>query len=203
MKAFILGLLGVILAGPANSQDDLPFKPLPRMTLNVNPLGLLQFGPIIQGEFRLAADRSSYIVPHVRIPYLGVLYHAITIDDRSDETTVSPLALGLGGGYKALIPVKKGAWYVGGAIDYSFGSATGNDAGGDWESRFSNIAIMSNGGFRWRPINKKHVFSLGAYLGAAIPARDEWWYVSTPDETHDERQLVPMIMLELSFGWEK
>jgi|GEM_PF-4474991 len=61
-------------------------NPLPRRTFNINPLGLLQFGPIVQGEFKI--NRQGYLVPHIRIPYLGVLYHVINWDDQSDDVSV-------------------------------------------------------------------------------------------------------------------
>ncbi|MGK6352185.1 hypothetical protein [Parapedobacter sp. DT-150] len=168
-------------------------NPLPRRTFNFNPLGLLQFGPIVQWEFKL--NRQGYLVPHVRIPYLGVLYHVINWDAES----VSPVALGVGAGYKTLFPVTRGAWYLGGVLDYSFGSSTGND-NGSWESNFQNIAVMSNGGFRWRSPKKRSVLSVGAYVGVSLPIQDEW---SGAGGSGDDRTILPMAMLELSFGWER
>lgn len=196
----LLTLLTAFLLTLNTYAQTVDHKPLPQTTFNINPLGLLQFGPIFQGEFRV--NQKGYFTPHVRIPYLGVLYHVITRDDWSDDVTVSPVALGVGAGYKILFPVRSGAWYAGGTGEYSFGSSKGND-GSDWESKFSNVAIMANGGFRWRPLNRKAVLSLGAYLGCTVPVRDEWWYVSSPQVKRDEKQFLPMLMLELSFGWER
>lgn len=173
-------------------------KPLPQRTFNVNPLGVLQLGPIVQGEFRMG-ESNGYLVPHIRIPYLGLLYHVIAVDDWSDGGTASPVALGLGVGYKTLFPLPRGAWYWGGAMDYSFGSSESEEGG--WESHFQNLAIMGNGGFRWRPINKKSVLSIGAYVGLIVPLQDETQNIG--GGTEDERQLLPIAMLELSFGWEK
>lgn len=175
-------------------------KPLPDRTININALGLLQFGPIIQAEYKVA--EHGYVTPHIRIPYLGVLYHVINWDDRSDEVRVSPVALGIGMGYKYFFPVDKGAWYAGGAGEYSFGSSKGDD-GSEWKSSFSNIALMSNAGFRWRWPQKKKVLSVGAYLGIYSALRDEWWYVSNPGNTRDERSTTGLFMLELAFGWER
>lgn len=176
------------------------FKPLPSRTININALGLLQFGPIIQGEYKVA--ERGYVTPHIRIPYLGLLYHVINWDDRSDEVQVSPAALGIGMGYKYLMPVDKGAWYIGGGAEYSFGSSKGDD-GNEWESSFSNVALMSNGGFRWRWPEKNKVLSVGAYIGIYSALRDEWWYVSDPGRTYDERSTTGLFMLELAFGWER
>ncbi len=173
---------------------------LPSSTINFNPLGFLQFGPIIQAEFKVT--NRGYVTPHVRIPYLGILYHVINADDRSDQVKVSPIALGIGTGYKYFFPVNKGAWYAGGVAEYSFGSSKGND-GSEWKSKFSNIALMANGGFRWRSAESKHTVSVGGYIGFYSALKDEWWYTSSPGKIHDERSTTPMFMLELAFGLEK
>ncbi len=174
---------------------------LPKRTLNINPLGLLQFGPILQGEFRVT--ESGYVVSHVRIPYLGLLYHLIVAD--GEEVTVSPVALGLGAGYKNFFLTQNGAWYLGGMVDYSFGSSKGNNGNnrGNWESEFSNIAIMPNAGYRWRWPEKGKSISVGMYAGIYTALRDEWWYTGSPEGTYDERSTSALVMVELSFGWEK
>ncbi|MDJ1505815.1 hypothetical protein [Xanthocytophaga agilis] len=174
-------------------------KPLPKRMLGINPLGVLQFGPVFQGEFRLT--EQGYLMSHVRIPYLGLLYHIITIGGE-ENVTVSPLALGLGAGYKSLFLTQKGAFYIGGLAEYSFGSSTGND-GSDWESHFSNVALLANGGYRWRWPEKKYVLSLGAYMGAYTALKDEWYYTASPAEPKDERSTTLLFMIELTFGWER
>lgn len=174
---------------------------LPKLTINVNPLGLLQFGPILQGEFRVT--RRGYFTPHIRIPYLGVLYHVINQMDDSEEVTLSPVALGVGVGYKSLFfPTPKGGWYLGGVVDYSFGSSEGYD-GNAWESKFSHIAVMPNGGYRWRRPEKGRSISVGAYAGIYTAVKDEWWYTSSGKTFDEGGYTTAMIMLELSFGWEK
>lgn len=192
---WIVCLIGCLFTLRAHAQTS---EGLPKRTFNINPLGLLQFGPIVQGEFKV--NDRGYLVPHVRIPYLGILYHVINWDDGSDEVSISPLALGLGGGYKVLFPVEKGAWYLGGALDYSFGSSSGTDGAGSWDSKFQNVAIMSNGGFRWRSTRKRSVLSVGAYVGVSLPVQDEW--TGSRGDSGDDRTIIPMGMLELSFGWE-
>ena len=203
-KCCVLAGLVCILLMPnvyAQKQENLSdIKTLPRRTFSINPLGVLQFCPVFQGEFKVS--QRGYFTSHVRIPYLGVLYHVLNANDDSDEVTVSPVALGLGAGYKTMFPTKKGAWYIGGILEYSFGSSTGND-GREWKSEFSNLALTSNGGFRWRWPNKKNVVGVGAYLGFYSALRDDWWYVNNPGNKKDERSTTPFLMLELSFGWER
>lgn len=55
-------------------------------------LGIFEFGPVLQGEFRVS--KRGYFTPHIRIPYLGILYHVTNWDAESDKVTVSPVALG-------------------------------------------------------------------------------------------------------------
>lgn len=194
-------LLCILMISDVNGQVTKE-NVLPESTFNVNPLGLLQFGPVFQGEFQVT--NRGYITPHIRIPYLGVLYHVINADEDSEEVTVSPLALGVGVGYKSFFAsaTNKGLWYLGGAGEYSFGSSEGYD-GSSWESEFSNIAVLSNGGYRWRWPEKRRYISVGAYVGIYSALRDEWWYTSSPGNKRDERSTSAMLMLELSFGWEK
>lgn len=194
-------LLSLLLISNVNGQVTKE-NALPKTTFNINPLGLLQFGPVFQGEFQVT--ERGYITPHIRIPYLGVLYHVINADDDSDEVTVSPLALGAGVGYKSFFTpaTNRGLWYLGGVAEYSFGSSEGYD-GSNWESEFSNIALMSNGGYRWRWPEKRRYISVGAYVGIYSALRDEWWYTSSPGNKRDERSTSALLMLELSFGWEK
>jgi len=199
----LTGLVCILLMpiAYAQKQENLSdIKALPRRTFSINPLGVLQFGPVFQSEFKVS--QRGYFTSHVRIPYLGVLYHVLNANDDSDEVTVSPVALGLGASYKTMFPTPKGAWYIGGILEYSFGSSTGND-GREWKSEFSNIALASNGGFRWRWPNKKNAVGVGAYLGFYSALRDEWWYVNNPGNKKDERSTTPFLMLELSFGWER
>jgi len=169
---------------------------LPQRTLNINPLGLLQFGPIVQCEFAVS-EKGDYLVPSIRVPYLGFLYHVLVIDGE-DDVTVSPAALGIGLGYKKLFPKSNGAWYVGGFMEYSFGSSSGGPTN-RFESTFSYLNLMANGGYRWRKPESKFVLSVGAYLGPSIALKDE---SMEPGRVVDERASTIFGMAELSLGWE-
>ena len=172
-------------------------KALPAWALQVNPLGLLQFGPIVQAEFKVS-DQGHYLAPHVRFPYFGVLYHVLTIDGE-DDVTVSPGALGVGIGYKKLFANVTGAWYIGGAIDYSFGKSE-SDGRVKWNNEFSNLNLMANGGWRWRNPDSRFVFGVGAFLGPSIALKDDTTY--TDGHVEDERESSFLAMLELTLGWE-
>jgi hypothetical protein len=52
-------------------------------------------------------------------------------------------------GYKKLFANTKGAWYIGGGIDYSFGTSE-SDGRVKWDNEFSDLHLMANGGWRWR-----------------------------------------------------
>lgn len=189
----------ISLAAHGQNSSSKSGDPLPLRTINFNPLGFLQFGPILQLEYKVS--KQGYFAPHVRLPYLGLLYHVINAEDRG-TVTLSPAALGIGAGYKHFFPTEKGAWYAGGALEYSLGSSKGDD-GKEWKSKFSNIALMSNGGFRWRFPQSKRSISVGAYAGLYSALSDNWWYVTTPSKKTDERSTSALVMLELSFGFEK
>jgi hypothetical protein len=170
---------------------------LPSWALHVNPLGLLQFGPILQAEFKLS-DEGHYVGPHVRLPYFGFLYHVVTIDGE-DDVTVSPAALGFGVAYKKIFVHDKGTWYIGGAIDYSFGKSK-SDGRVTWDNEFSNLNLMANGGWRWRNPDSRFVFGVGAFIGPSIALKDDTTY--TDGRVEDERETSVLAMLELTLGWE-
>ena len=172
-------------------------KPLPSSALNINALGILQFGPIFQGEFRLG-QTSSYMGPTVRIPYLGLLYHVIV--SNGFEHTVSPAALGIGLQYKYLLPKTKGAWYFGLAGDYSFGAASGGTFD-TWEGKFANFTAVANAGYRWRNPSKKIYIGLGILVGPSIDLKNERTYNSGYTETYDINYFLGMG--EFVIGWEK
>jgi len=180
----------------AIAQDE--GKPLPNFAVNVNVLGFLQMGPIVQAEFR-AGQSKGYVVPYLRLPYAGLLYQAIASEGFAN--TVSPAALGLGFQYKVLVPKKIGAWYFSGGVDYSFGAT--KDKEGQWEGKHSYLAPLANAGYRWRNPNKKLVLNLGLMLGPAIALRDEWWFYDSPSTKFDDSQNYFLIMGEFSIGWEK
>ena len=196
MKKITLNVILCMILSTATAQDD--GKPLPNFTVNVNVLGLLQMGPIIQTEFR-AGQSKGYVTPYLRLPYAGLLYQAIASE--GFENKVSPAALGLGLQYKVLVPKKIGAWYFSGGVDYSFGAT--KDDEGLWEGKHSYMAVLANGGYRWRNPNKKTVLNLGLMLGPALALRDNWWYYDYPSIKYDDSQNYFFIMGEFSFGWEK
>ena len=68
----------------------------------VDPLGLVEFGPAISLEFRILQD--IYITPYYRYYYAGLLYHARYTDFwRSANIKVIPASMGFGVSVKSLI----------------------------------------------------------------------------------------------------
>jgi hypothetical protein len=203
MPYWVCYLIGLLLTLNVNAQEiterlenGKATKPLPHTTLTINPLGLLQFGLIVQSEFAVS-KKGDYLVPSIRVPYLGFLYHLVVIDGE-DEVTVSPAALGIGLGYKKLFPKSNGAWYLGGFMEYSFGSSSGGPSN-RFESTFSNLNLIANGGYRWRKPDSKFVLSVGGYLGPSISLKDE---SVERGRVVDERASSIFAMAELSLGWE-
>ncbi|MEO9872361.1 hypothetical protein [Ekhidna sp.] len=84
-----------------NSQEKAPVHPakssssFPKSSFNINPLGLLQFGPIFQYETKIGS--SSYLVPYFRYAYAGLATHAVwTGFEEDSELSASSAAVGIG-----------------------------------------------------------------------------------------------------------
>ncbi|MEM6522939.1 MAG: hypothetical protein AAF693_04070 [Bacteroidota bacterium] len=178
---------------PGNTPSDLP-----RASFNINPLGLLQFGPIFQYEAKIG--QRTYIVPHFRYAYAGLLTHAIweTFDDAS-ELSAGTAALGVG--IKGFAETSGNTWYYGGIADLEWGTAQ-YEIGESFESeeKATSLAILSNVGYRWRS-SKGSYLNLGVFIGVASDLSSEETFINT-GEVVDNSSTYFFGMVELSFGWE-
>ncbi len=170
----------------------------PKSTFHINPLGLLQFGPIFMYESRLGTG-SAYLAPYFRFGYLGVLTHLSW-----DADKVSPLNLGFGMMFKAYSSTDQGnAIYYGGGLEYSVGQANyDTDTSFETQEKFTGLAVLGNVGHRWRYTSGNFI-NLGLITGVVLTIKDEEWYVSDDSlfATYDETLFIAM--LEFSFGWGK
>jgi len=163
--------------------------PISPVALLINPLGILQFGPIVQMEFRTG---SGFVLgPHVRFAGFGLLTHIV---NDYEETDLSSMAVGFG--FKGLMGPSRTPhkFYIGAMTEY--GWSGGRDD--DWyETEYSNkyITVFANLGYRWR-FQSGMFLNLGAFLGVAYVFEDKSNYVDYGSD------VIPLPMLELSFGWE-
>ena len=149
-------------------------QPMSRSYINVNLLGFLQWGPIVEYGFSVAED--LYLAPHLRLDGLGALNWILYPDD----TWIYTPALGLTVlSFMDISPYNPNRLYYGGGFEIE----------GAGEIPFDQVIlnIYGNLGYRWRTAGQKRFMNVGAHLGASY---DFWW-----------EELMIFAMAELSFGW--
>ncbi len=149
-------------------------QPMSRSYINVNLLGFLQWGPIVEYGFGVAED--LYLAPHLRLDGLGALNWILYPDD----TWIYTPALGLTVlSFMDISPYNPNRLYYGGGFEIE----------GAGEVPFEQVIlnIYGNLGYRWRTVGQKRFMNVGAHLGASY---DFWW-----------EELMIFAMAELSFGW--
>ena len=195
---YLLALFFAIVAMVAKGQDE---NSLGKFALTFNPLGFVQFGPIIGGEFKL--QENLVLTAHVRIPSMGVLSYVVEADDDGlDE--LSGTAFGAGITY--FLGSNKNKPYIGAII----GKQTVNTLyarGKQWEWAETNKSSLFffNGGYRFR-FNKGFFINTGAYLGTASTKWD-WQYTNRSygqfdPEPRSGKTINAFGMLELTVGLE-
>jgi hypothetical protein len=169
--------------------------------LSLNPLGFLQFGPIVNAEF--GVDDDLVINTHVRFSSLGLLTYVSNYDsDGLDQLS----GMAIGGGVLKFFGENQSKPYAGILLEYEWGSQQ-YAMGEPWEwYRDENYGVMIfNGGYRFR-FDEGFFINAGLFLGAAV-GRYTWDYadLSYGENDNEPRQgthVVPFGMLEVAFGME-
>ena len=203
MTAKILLTCLLLCSSLGSAAQDAERSDLPSSTLIINPLGLLQFGPMFQYETRMG-NSSAYLVPHLRLGYLGVVTHLLWTGFE-DDAILSPLNLGVGLGVRGLstFSTNSNAFYWGGFLEYSIGKARYSVGEIDeTEEISSNLQIIANAGYRWRFPSGRSI-SVGVYVGPSLTLSDEERFVESGELYDTYNQTIFFGMLELAFGWEK
>lgn len=180
------------------NKEEPTARPFPKGSINFNPLGLLQFGPIIQYEGKIGS--SSYIVPYFRYAYAGVATHAVWNGFEEDnELSAGSAAVGIG--VKSFTS-SDNSFYYGGFLDYSWTTAR-YDIGqlDETQEKSTNLGIISNFGYRWKS-NRSSYVNLGLLAGAAFTLKDEERFVSDGSLYATNEDITIFAMIELSFGWD-
>ena len=200
---FVLVIAMVVLY-PIKSFAQDQNTPLSKFALSVNPIGILQFGPIVSAEIGL----SNHLVlnMHIRFPSLGLLsYVAADHDDGLDEYS----GIAFGGGLIFFLGNNMSKPYIGGLIDYqTHESLYAKDE--DWEwSRTNNVLVFAfNGGYRFR-FSGGFFINTGVFLGFAND-NYEWEYTDTSEgswgsfdsSSRDGSEIKLFLMLEVTLGVE-
>ena len=168
------------------NNQNLPGKvqPMGKTELLINPLGVLQFGPIIDFNFNMG---NFSIGPHLRMSSLGLLYHVIT---DYDELDMGSAAIGIS--FKNYFGYSQDKFYAGGILEYGWGSGMEEGYYDYWYDH-EYFSILSNFGYRWR-YDSGFFLNVGAIVGPAFATVEEYDYYS------DETWII--FMAELSIGWE-
>ncbi len=167
-------------------------------SINVNPLGFLQFGPIIQYEARVGPRMA--VVPYFRYAYAGLATHAAW-DTYEEDNEMSPGSAGIGLGVKGFTSTTS-AFYYGSFLDYSWTTARYNVGDFDASEQIGNhLTLLSNFGYRWKSGSGGYI-NLGAFAGAAFTLKNEERYIDSGELIEKKDEVIIFAMLELSFGWE-
>jgi hypothetical protein len=170
--------------------------PKPTLNLMLNPLGLVQFGPIAQLEVPITPN--LYGLAHVRLHGLGLLSYLLL----SDIPASYSFAVGSGVRYFFLDKNTPHAPYLGALVEAGYGPYSG-DIGSSYEYQGSSfyLTLAFNGGYRWR--FGSFIVEVGAYAGVSPTVWSQWHYVTSPSVIHDGfLNTIFFGMAELSIGWE-
>jgi hypothetical protein len=199
MKKLIFGAAIFLCCNiPLRAQNN--ENAVPRFSLSLNPLGFVQFGPIVNAE--LGVTNNLVLNAHVRFPQLGALSYVIAADkDGLDSYSAS--AAGVGVLY--FLGTRKNRMYVGGMFDYQVSNmvyAQGKSY--QWSEEDKSTIFMFNIGYRFR--FGSHLFlNTGAFLGTAFTSWN-WDYkskavgLSDPD-SRTGSDVTPFGMLEVTLGY--
>jgi hypothetical protein len=139
----------------ADQAPDVGADPLSRLSLEVNLLGLLQFGPYVRLHVRVGPE--LFLSPHVRIGYAGALNYVFWE----------------GGGIAAGVSLLK-FLPAAGVNRFYLGGFT--EAGIDYENDFV-VVLGANAGHRWRLPNGSY-WQAGIIAGASYDFWDEYLFVA-------------------------
>ena len=171
-----------------------------KFALSINPLGFIQFGPVINAEFGIKENIA--LNTHVRFPSLGVLTYVLKYhDDGLDELS----GIAFGGGLIYFFGENMSKPYVGGMIEYHrTESLYAKNEGWEWSQIDRSGVFIFNGGYRWR-FEGGFFVNTGVFFGAAMGNYD--WEYADPSYDLDEpggdgKDITPFGMFEVTLGIE-
>ena len=176
-------------------------EPISKFALSLNPLGFVQFGPVINAEFGIRDD--LVVNTHVRLAMLGLLSYVIKYHSDGLDNFRGTAA---GGGVIKFFGENVHKPYVGGMLEYHrTTSLYAESEAWEWTQVDQAIVIIFNGGYRFR-LNGDFFINTGAFLGAA-PGIYNWEYTdnSYGDSDNNPRSgtdVTPFGMIEVTLGIE-
>jgi hypothetical protein len=158
--------------------------PISRLALSINPLGFVEFGPLINAEVGLT--KNLVLNSHIRFATLGLLSYVTA--DWPDRIT----GLAYGGGVLYFFGEKRNKPYVGILSEYQ-------KTKDFWENSSEIdkiITFMFNGGYRFRFENGFFI-NTGAFFGLGY---SHW--VWTGSSTQEDKEFHAAGLLEVTLGFE-
>jgi hypothetical protein len=162
----------------------------------VNPLGFLQFGPIVQLEIPMSPGFVG--LAHFRLHGLGALSYLLF----PDIPNFWSFAVGGGVRYFLLPPSSPVSPYIGGLAEIGYTPYYG-DVGyvSEYQGNSIYLTVTFNAGYRWR--FEGFLVEVGGYVGASPTVWSQWHYVSAPSVFYQGNlPIVFFAMAEVSIGWQ-
>jgi len=176
--------------------------PPPKFVLSFQPLGFIQAGPIVEGEYALGPKAAASA--HLRFHALGAMSYLLAELEDDDTIDVTSLYYGLGiRGYPFSNWGERQGFYVGGLLE--LGSHSGLYSQGDpWEKRYEtrDLVIVCDLGRRW--FFGDFALSVGAYLGVISNLSYEKRYTDSSysaEVVKESGDITPIGMATLSLGF--
>ena len=172
-------------------------NPVSKFALSVNPLGFIQFGPVI--NFEIGLNDNVVLNTHLRFPSFGLLSYLLRSPLYLDELT----GIGYGLGLLYFIGDNKSQPYLGTFIEFERTEGLYNrEESNEHLTKNKTTAFVFNGGYRFRFSNGFYV-NTGLMLGAASTKVEkiytDWNYSNGPNRSTD---ITPFGMVELVVGIE-
>lgn len=190
----------LIPGGYYQTNENETYK-MSRFALSVNPLGFVQFGPLINAEFGIT--KSVVLNAHVRFPSLGLLNYVVRTED---EEMAEMSGIAFGGGILYFFGEHRSKPYVGALLEYeTVKFLAEEDEPWEWEETTNAAVFFVNGGYRFR-FKSGFFINTGLYLGAVFNSY-EWEYtdpdyVSYDHDAFEDTEIIPFGMVEVTVGIE-
>jgi hypothetical protein len=175
--------------------------PLSKIAISVNPVGFVQFGPMVNIE--AGVTKSLAVNAHVRFSSVGLLTYVVN-DDADGLDELSGIAFGAGSIY--FFGKQRNKPYAGILLEYEKVELLyAQFDPWEWKKTNNNFVFACNGGYRFR-FKSGFFINTGAYLGAAV-TKYEWNYTE-PDyglddpEPREGTDVTPFGMVEVTLGFE-
>jgi hypothetical protein len=169
--------------------------PIAGFALSFNPVGIFQYGPMINAEFGLA--RNLVFHTHIRFLGFGLLSER---ESGYNEFTEALGHIALGGGPLYFFGTRPGKPYLGVILDCSSSGPPNHANNHTFQpSSVLSMMYMLNTGYR---IRFPHGFFVNG--GGFVGISSQTWRWNTMDTNNPgyERQMKLVFMAELTFGYE-